>query len=123
MPIELEQAAMVDGCGFLSTYARIMMPNAKTSMMVVLLFSLVWYWNDYFMTSVYCPTLPTMSMRLSSIRALFALVMQSGASFDPYQIVVMEQAACVLMILPLLILYVVLQKQFTEGIERSGIVG
>ena len=45
-PTELEEAAMIDGCGPMRTFLRIMLPNATSMIVTVMLFSLVWYWND-----------------------------------------------------------------------------
>lgn len=122
IPLELEQAAMVDGCGYLRTYLRIMLPNARNAVTVVLLFSIVWHWNDYYMSSIYLGTYPTVSTRLAGIRGLFEVAMRTS-NWDPYQIVTMEQAGCLLSILPLLVLYLLLQRHFTESIERTGLVG
>ncbi len=122
MPDELESAAMVDGAGFSRTYLQIMMPNARNIFLVAFLFSLVWYWNDYFLTSIYIGDMPTLAVRLSAIRSTMEKVIGSEA-FDSYYMVVIEQSACLLMILPVLLLYIFTQRYFTEGIEKSGIVG
>lgn len=122
MPDELESAAMVDGAGFLRTYLQIMLPNARNIFLVTFLFSLVWYWNDYFLTSIYIGDLPTLAVRISALRPSFEKVIGSNA-FDSYYMVVIEQASCLLMILPVLLLYIFTQRYFTEGIEKSGIVG
>lgn len=121
LPMELENAAMVDGAGFLKTYLRIMQPNAKTITLVVFLFSFVWYWNDYYLTFIYAGGYETLSTVIANLRASFENL--QNYTYDIYQMVVMEQASCLLFILPLLILYLFTQKYFTEGIERTGIVG
>ena len=126
LPRELEDAALVDGCGGLRTYFRIMLPNAGNVMLMVMLFSLVWYWNDYYMTAIYMSEFKTVSTQLASLSALLQMQLSAGgasAAYDPYQIVTMEQAACLLTILPLLVLFVFTQKYFTQGIEKTGIVG
>ncbi len=47
LPKELEDAAYLDGCGPLRTFAQIMVPNARSSFLTVFLFSVVWYWTAY----------------------------------------------------------------------------
>lgn len=123
MPVELEDAALVDGCGAMRTYWQIMVPNARSMMLVVFLFSLVWYWNDYYMSNIYLTTFPTVSTNLANLNALLEANMHAEEAFDPYKTVTMVQACCVLTLLPLLILYIITQKQFVEGVERTGIVG
>lgn len=121
LPMELEDAAMVDGAGFVKTYFRIMVPNALTVTVVVFLFSLVWYWNDYYLTFIYAGDFSTLSTVIVNLRAAFEQV--KDYTYDIYQIVVMEQSSCLLFILPVLVLYIFTQRYFTEGIERTGIVG
>ena len=53
MPVEIEDAAYVDGCGPVRTFLRIMLPNALSPVLIVFLFSLVWYWNDTFFSGMY----------------------------------------------------------------------
>lgn len=122
MPVELENAAMVDGCGFTKTYFRIMLPNARMIMLVAFLFSFVWYWNDYYQASIYCPTMPTVSTALANLMGSLGVIFKNS-NIDPYWVVTIQQACCVLTIAPLLIVYIFTQRYFTESIERSGIVG
>ncbi len=122
VPMELEQAAMVDGCGFSRTYFRIMLPNAKGPMLITFLFTLVWYWSDFYTLSTYLSNVRTLSVSLASLRVSLETVL-SVEAWDPYKIITMEQAACIASILPLLLLFIVLQRQFTRSIETTGLVG
>jgi multiple sugar transport system permease protein len=128
MPKELEDAALIDGCGVHGTFWRIMVPNAGAALLTVFLFSIVWYWNDYYYASMYMPGHPTMSVMLSRIRdALTAVAagetgISSGGN-DLYTYMTRIQAASLLAIAPLLALYTVAQKYFVESIDRTGIVG
>lgn len=121
LPMELEDAAMVDGAGFARTYFRIMAPNAGTVAIVVFLFSLVWYWNDYYLTYIYAGDYQTLSTSIANLRVMFETM--QDYTYDAYEMVVMEQASCLLFILPVLVLYIFTQRFFTQGIERTGIVG
>ncbi len=116
LPRELEEAAYIDGCNAYSTFLRIVLPNARTSILTVFLFSIVWYWNDYFQASMYfvnMNTLSTMLARLSDTAINFESTFKS----------VTLQAGSLLLILPMLILFLCFERFFTEGLERSGIVG
>ena len=122
LPKELEQSAYVDGSGPFRTYFQIMFPNAVTAVITVLLFSIVWYWNDFYYVSMYFSTTRTVTTALYNIRA--TLVTDSGLSIeDPIGFATRIQAACLYVVGPILILYIVLQRYFTESIERTGIVG
>lgn len=122
LPKELEEAAWIDGCGKFRTFYNVMLPNAKAIIITVFLFSIVWYWNDYFQTSMFLNNIPTVSTQLSGIKALLTEDVRKGLIND-YQCAAIVQAGCFISILPMLILYMFTQKQFTESIERSGIVG
>lgn len=122
MPSELEDSAYVDGCGIYHTFFRIILPNAKAAIITVFLFSIVWYWNDFFYTSVYFSNTKTLTTALYNIRS--ELVTDSGVSItDPIAFNAQLQAGCLLVVTPLLAVFVVLQKYFTESLERTGIVG
>ena len=122
MPQELEDAALVDGTGFVRTYFQVMLPNVRTVLIIMGLFSLVWYWNDYYLTSIYLSE-STLSTVLANLRAAFERSDMGIGAADIYQMVVMEQSACLLTITPLLLFYLLTQRFFTESIERTGIVG
>jgi multiple sugar transport system permease protein len=126
MPRELEEAADIDGCGALGTFARVMLPNAVPIISTVLVFSLVWYWNDYYLSSMYYRSTFTVSVNLtflsSQLRTSNAV---TGVAVQ--ELMFMREGilacGCLIAVLPLVALYVVAQRFFTEGIARSGIVG
>lgn len=123
MPRELEEAALVDGAGSFRTFVSVMLPNAGTAAVVVGLLSVIWYWNDYYITDIFSGSAyPTLSTTLAVIRSAFGHSMGS-ATYDAYQMIVLEQSAALLTILPLLILYILTQRKFCESVERVGIVG
>lgn len=122
MPKELEDAAYIDGCGIFKTFYKIMLPNAGSSLLICLLLSFVWYWNDYYTVSMFFDDPKTLSVSLAMLKDVLR---NQGLDMyvNPYVIVTQMQAACLLTIFPLLVLYVIAQRQFTESIERSGLVG
>lgn len=122
IPKELEDAAYIDGCGFLRTFLRIMLPNAIPAITTVFLFSFVWHFNDIFMTTMFTtdPRLQTLPMRLVNI---MSYLFEPGVMRDLVRFVPIKYAGVFLTILPMLMTYVFGQRYFVESVERSGIVG
>ena len=126
MPKELEEAAMIDGCGPLRTFTRIMLPNAVPMIATVLVFSLVWYWNDYYLSSMFYNGVFPVSVNLTELSGLLSFSNQVSGIAEQELMFMREgilACGCLVTILPLLILYIFAQRFFTEGLERSGIVG
>lgn len=122
LPRELEDAANVDGCSIPKTFLSVMIPNAKAAIVSCVLFSFVWYWNDYYMSNLFFSD--TFSLN-GALAALSDTLRSNGLNSweDPYLIVTRMQAGCLLVILPMLIVYIFLQRLFTESIDKTGIVG
>jgi len=121
MPREIEEAAFIDGAGSLRTYLTVMLPNATPAVVTVTIFSVVWQYNDNFFGRLFnVSDTILLSRKISSLQATVANVNQIR---DPAISTLYVYAGVVLMILPLLLIYVFMQKHLIEGIERSGIVG
>ena len=125
MPRELEDAAYIDGCGPFRTFLSVMLPNASAALLTVFLFSVVWYWNDYYVSSTFFTDTKTIALMLTNLdnELKMNLFNDPTVQISPRDQIVWKEAGCLLSIAPVLIMYVFLQKHFTEGIERSGIVG
>ena len=124
LPKELEDAAYIDGCGHLKTFLKIIVPNAGAAFLTVFLFSLVFYWNDYFVSSMYFTNIKTVSTALANLASSISMFQGYEAlRVDPYLRATRMQAGCLLAIAPLLLIYMVLQRYFITGVERSGLVG
>ena len=125
LPKELEDAAYLDGCGPFKTFIKVMVPNAASSFLTVFLFSIVWYWNDYYVASSFFTNKKTISLVLKNLDGILniAIFNNANANISAREKIVWLEAGCLISITPMLILYACLQKHFTEGIERSGIVG
>lgn len=123
LPGELEDAAYLDGCGPLKTFISIMSPNAKPAYITVFLFSLVWYWNDFYVSSAFFDRNQTIALMLGNLSKLLSQMLFNNANVSPREQIVWLESGCLLAILPVLIMYIFLQKHFTEGIERSGLAG
>lgn len=124
LPKELEDAAYLDGCGPFETFVKVMVPNASNSFLTVFIFSVVWYWNDSYVSGMFFTKSNTIALQVSNlfntISAYFNNGTPTGIASDW---LVWIEAGCLLSILPILIMYIFLQKNFVEGVERSGIVG
>ena len=123
LPIELEDAAYLDGCGPFKTFVRIMVPNAASSFLTVFLFSIVWYWNDYYISSTFFTNNSTVALQLQKLSDNLDMKLFSGAQVGTRKKIVWLESGCLLTIAPILIMYVFLQKYFTEGLARSGLTG
>lgn len=121
MPKEIEEAALVDGAGRFHTFFRIMLVNAMPPILTVTVFSLVWQYNDMFYTQIFSVNSAyVISKKLSSLASAIGHFDNIN---DPSQLQVYVYAGVILTLIPMIILYCVLQRRFVEGVERSGIVG
>ena len=128
MPKELEESAFIDGAGAFKTFYRIMLPSARPILTTVGLFSFVWQWTDILYSSWFMPDMELLSVQLNKlISSLIMYFRLYGGSYtdsmDMSLQMLYNSIGCLLVILPLLILYLICQKAFVESIERSGIVG
>lgn len=124
LPKELEDAAYLDGCGPFETFVKVMVPNASNSFLTVFIFSVVWYWNDSYVSGMFFSKSNTIALQVSNLYNTISAYYNNGTPTGvPADWLVWIEAGCLLSILPILIMYVFLQKNFIEGVERSGIVG
>lgn len=121
LPKEIEEAAFVDGAGMFYTYSRIMLVNAMPSVITVSIFSLVWQYNDSFYARMF--TISANILLSKKIGALSQTISNSYEINDPTILQLYTYAGVILLIIPVLLIYILLQRKFIEGVERSGIVG
>lgn len=117
VPNEILEAAFVDGAGPYRTFASIVLPNARSMLVVIFSLSFAWQWTDTF----YSDLLYGDELMLPTLSAFLQNVEQSDKEY--YLQFVRANTFTILAILPLIILYCILQKQIIQGIERSGLVG
>ncbi len=128
VPKVLIEAAQIDGAGYFKSFIKIAIPSAGPAILTVFLFSFVWYWNESYLTSLYVQGLSANSfwvnlvVQLSSFDTSFETMAQTGDAATNLNECV-RMAATSLSILPLLIMYLFLQKHFVESIDRTGITG
>ena len=121
LPKEIEEAAFVDGAGTAYTYFFIMLVNALPAVITVTVFSLVWQYNDMFYAKLF--QIPNEALLA---RMLSTLQNNIGANLKIMSVRLQKlyvNAGVVMVMLPILLIYLLLQKRFVEGVERSGIVG
>ncbi len=124
MPRELEEAAEIDGCSPAGTFLHVMLPNSGTVVLTVLLFSLVWNWNDYYTPAMFMKNHLTLATALSSFQANLQNLSVIGGNYtDSALIATRMQAAGLLVIAPLLVLYAFTQRFFIQSVERTGLTG
>jgi multiple sugar transport system permease protein len=114
IPMELSEAARIDGCSELAIFWRIIIPLARPALVVVGLFSFMGVWNDFLGPLIYLqrPEQFTLALGLQSFQS------QHGGTPWP-----LLMAASVLVVLPVLILFFLAQKTFVQGIATTGMKG
>ena len=138
IPIELEESAEIDGAGVIRTFWSVMLPNARGAIVTVSLFSFVWQYNDLYWARIYdfhdSNVMPLLTTGLASSADTFnsligtsfrSLVIQLGDSIahDSQFYGLILNTSALLMMLPLVIGYLFVQRLFVESIERTGITG
>lgn len=131
IPRELEEAAMIDGCGFYKTYFKIMIPNAIPVISTVCILSFVWNYGDTYYTNYFYPDGSFMSTLLSTtfisanksyvlnaIQTWFNVPTINDFAFDA-----VKQAGALLFLIPLLIVFLIGQRKLVQNLENSGLVG
>ena len=123
LPKELEEAAWIDGAGPWKTFLSIVVPSAGAASVTVFLFSIVWHWNDYYLSGMYLDSKNTLSSALYSLGPID--VSQAGVDISITNAMTgyITAAACLVFIIPMIVLYVVIQRKFIASIATSGIVG
>ena len=120
LPKELEEASAIDGAGPLKTFFSIVMPSSGVAITSVTILSLIWHWNEYFLSVMYFSNNNTLAVRLANLR-----VFLSNMGLDAKMAVMtgVVKAGSLLFILPMLIMYLIMQRRFIQSIDRIGIVG
>jgi len=134
VPRSLEEAARIDGCGFFRTYWKIVFPLARATIVVALVLAVVWHWNDSYEPGIYI-TSPAKQFLPPRIR----LIVEAANALPDQQQEMLRQlgleegedtlndavvmAGAAIISAPVLLFFAFAQRQFMQGIERSGITG
>ena len=113
VPIELEESAYMDGCNVFQVYFHIIMPAAKSSFATVAIFSFLWSYNDLFTQNFFLrvPTEKTITLLLNEISS------QAGVDYG------LMAASVVLIVMPVLVVYIALQKHIIKGLTAGAVKG
>lgn len=111
IPLELEEAALIDGCNKIQSFFRIVLPNLMTVMVTVLILDVLWIWNDYLLPSMILLSPVQRTLPLST----YSFFSTYSVDFAPLM------AGLVLTIVPVIILYLLCQKQIVKGVVQGAI--
>src|SRR5437867_1450113 len=114
IPIEMDEAAKIDGAGPVTVLTRILIPQIRPALAAVAIGSFTFYWSDFLRPLIY---LNQPSHRTAAI-ALAGFTASYGAT--PYNLLM---AAALAMLVPILVLFFVAQRYFIQGIVASGVKG
>ena len=114
IPLELEEAAMIDGCNPLQTYFKVVFPLLKPTMISVGVLETMWVWNDYL--------LPTLVLDIKKYRTIPMLIQYFRGSYGRVEMGPMM--ACIVMtVLPVVIIYLLGQKHIIKGVLAGAVKG
>ena len=115
IPIDIEEAAMIDGCSPLQNYFRVVLPMLKPTAVTVAILNAMWVWNDYL--------LPYLVIGLSTKYKTIPVVVQSFVGSNGNRDMGAMMAMLVLAIIPIVIFYVATQKHIIEGVAAGAVKG
>ncbi|HEY63551.1 MAG TPA: carbohydrate ABC transporter permease [Caldilineae bacterium] len=113
IPIDLDEAAVIDGAGYLRIWWSILLPLSRPVLATVAIFSFIWNWNDFMGPLIYLNSLEkfTLALGLAGFRSMHS------ARWN------LLMAASTVVLLPVLIVFFVAQRYFIRGIVTSGLAG
>jgi len=113
IPMELSEAAIMDGSSHLGIYFRIIIPLAKPALLTMALFSFIWSWNDFINPFVFITPMATqvLVVGLQSFQTEYAVDTS------------LQMAGICISLIPVLVVFILVQKHFVEGIASTGIKG
>lgn len=114
IPIELDDAAKIDGCSYFGIYTRIILPLTKPALATVAIFTFMWTWNDFMGPLIYLNSREklTLSLALSRFTGMYGMTAWN-----------LLMAASIVVALPCFILFFFAQKYFIQGIVITGLKG
>jgi multiple sugar transport system permease protein len=125
LPKVLEESARLDGASDVRIFFAVAVPSALPAYIVSFIFSTVWYWNETFLTAIFLEGgVITLPMQLSRFTQAYENLYPPGVVniFDRLNEAV-KMSGTFLNILPLLVMYFILQRWFVESVEMTGITG
>jgi multiple sugar transport system permease protein len=117
IPLELEDSGKIDGCSVFQRFRRIILPLSKPAIGVVMIFEFIGKWNSFVQPLIYLndPDMYTLNVGLNMFRDAYSEQFSSMPQMHWFM------AIATIIIMPIIIIFVFLQKYFVEGIQLSGI--
>ena len=123
IPQSIIEAASIDGAGTFKTFLRIGIPSARSAFLLTILLSVVWYYNETVLASVYFGSaITTLPLGIENFKTSFDSMYQGSTEGKSINEAI-YMAGTILNILPLVVLYIFTQKYFVQGMDKAGITG
>ena len=114
IPLEIEEAALIDGCSPIQTYFHVVFPILKPTMISVGILETMWVWNDYL--------LPTLVLNIKKYKTIPMLIQYFRGSFGRVEMGPM-MACIILTVLPIIVVYLLGQKHIIKGVAAGAVKG
>ena len=114
IPLEIEEAALIDGCSPLQVYFQVLIPILKPTIISTAILELMWVWNDYL--------LPTLVLDIKKFKTIPMAIQYFRGSFGHVQMGPM-MASIMIDIIPIIIVYLICQKYIIEGVVAGAVKG
>lgn len=114
IPLEIEEASMIDGCNPLQTFFLIVLPILKPTMVSVGILEAMWVWNDYL--------LPTLVLDIKKYKTIPMLIQYFRGSYGRVEMGPM-MASIMLTVIPIIIVYLAGQKHIIKGVAAGAVKG
>ena len=114
IPLEIEEAAMIDGCTPIQTFFKVVLPISKPTCITVMILQAMWIWNDYL--------LPSLVLDTKKYRTIPIAVQYLKGGYGSVDMGAM-MGALVLSIIPIVIFYLCCQKHIIEGVVAGAVKG
>ena len=114
IPIEIEEAASIDGCGPLRTYFKVVFPMLRPTMISVGILEIMWVWNDYL--------LPYLVLDINEYRTIPIHIQYLKGSYGTVDLGA-TMALILLSIIPVIVFYLICQKYIIKGVAAGAVKG
>ena len=114
VPLEIEEASLIDGCNPLQTFFRVVLPILKPTMISVGILEAMWVWNDYL--------LPTLVLDIKKYKTIPMLIQYFRGSYGSVELGAM-MSCIILTIIPVVIVYLLGQKHIIKGVAAGAVKG
>ena len=114
IPLEVEEASMIDGCNPLQTFFLIVLPMLKPTLVSVGILEAMWVWNDYL--------LPTLVLDIKNYKTIPMLIQYFRGSYGKVEMAPM-MASIMLTVIPIVIVYLLGQKHIIKGVAAGAVKG